>query len=59
MEFEGQPVLYAELLEWKTGSVEVAVFIRTCGFKSHVLHHQYRSSINQPREDLDKGKSIP
>lgn len=24
---------------WQTGSVEVAVFIRACGFKSHVPHH--------------------
>ena len=25
---------------WQTGSVEVAVFIRTCGFKSHVPHQE-------------------
>ena len=25
---------------WQTGSVEVAVFMRACGFKSHVPHHE-------------------
>lgn len=33
------PKVYAELLEWQTGSVEVAVSVRAYGFKSHVPHH--------------------
>ena len=40
MELDEQPVLNAELLEWQTGSVEVAVSGRACGFKSHIPHYK-------------------